>query len=249
MHTLRYEGSRSDRRAALARRGLDIALSSTLLLLTLPVLLVVAVGAALSLRAWPIFSQQRVGKDGAHFRFLKVRTLPRCTPAYIDKYQLDLWRIPAFCRLVRRLHLDELPQLLLVLRGEMSLVGPRPEMACLHDRMDPAFAMLRTSVRPGCTGLWQLSEANTGLIADAPQYDRTYLTRRTLRLDLWLLGRTTLRMIGLGRRIQLDDLPRWVGAVDHVSEVITLPGTSVALGDVQRPDTPASRVTALGAGR
>lgn len=57
---------------------------------------------------------------------------------------------------------------------------------------------MRTLVRPGCTGLWQVSEACTELISASPEYDGTYLARRTLRLDLWVLGRTALKMIGVG---------------------------------------------------
>src|SRR5687767_9703300 len=92
-------------------RLLDIVLSGGLLLLALPVLVIATIGSAVSLRAWPIFVQRRVGRDGRTFVFVKVRTLPVDTPAYVDKHQLDERRIPAFCRLLRRLHLDELPQL------------------------------------------------------------------------------------------------------------------------------------------
>ena len=154
--------------------------------------------------------QHRVGRNGTPFLFIKVRTLPVDTPSYIDKHQLDRTRIPAFCRLLRRLHLDELPQLALVLMGRMSLVGPRPEMACLHDDLPADFAELRTSVRPGCTGLWQISEGCTGLIASTPEYDSYYLEQRNLRLDLWVLGRTALKMAGISDPITFDDVPSWV---------------------------------------
>jgi lipopolysaccharide/colanic/teichoic acid biosynthesis glycosyltransferase len=198
------------RRGDVWRRALDIGMSSILLLLTLPVMLMAAVGSAAALRAWPFFTQERVGRHGRRFRFLKVRTLPVSTPGYIDKHQLDLAAIPAFCLLLRRLHLDELPHLLLVLRGEMSLVGPRPEMALLHDTLPREFADLRTSVRPGCTGLWQISDGCTELIAQSPEYDRYYLEKGTLRLDLWVLWRTALKMVCLGGTITLDDVPAWV---------------------------------------
>ena len=220
--TLRYDGSVADGRIDLYRRSLDMVLSAVLFAITLPLLVVLAVGSAISLQAWPFFTQDRVGRGGEMFRFVKIRTLPLDMPDYTDKHQLEHHRIPPFCRLLRRLHLDELPQLLLVLRGRMSLVGPRPEMAHLHDRMPADFAALRTSVRPGCTGLWQVSEACTGLIADAPEYDRTYLARRSLRLDLWLLARTGLKMVGLGGTVSLRDLPRWVGQRDQVTEIINL---------------------------
>lgn len=219
----------------LYRRGLDVTLSAVLLVLVLPILVMTAIGSAISLRAWPLFVQDRVGRDGKRFRFVKIRTLPVDMPGYVDKHQLDQRRIPPFCRLLRKLHLDELPQLALVLRGTMSLVGPRPEMACLHERMAPTFASLRTSVRPGCTGLWQVSAACTDLIGVSPEYDSTYLARRTLRLDVWVLFRTALKMVGLGRPVSLDDIPSWVGQRDQVTEVITLPDT-VTVSDAAMAD-------------
>lgn len=227
--------SRDDRIDAY-RRTFDVVLSVTLLLVVLPVILVTAVGSAVSLRAWPFFTQYRVGRGGDYFRFVKVRTLRPDVPGYTDKHRLDQSRIPAFCRLLRSLHLDELPQLLLVAQGKMSLVGPRPEMAYLHESMPDGFAELRTSVRPGCTGLWQISEASVGLIGDAPEYDRFYLANRSLRLDLWVLYRTALHMLGLGRALTLLDVPAWARRTeeDHlvvlndpaVSDTISLPATA-----------------------
>lgn len=188
-------------------RAIDLTVAALLLALCLPVLVVAAVGAAASLRANPFFLQQRVGWGGRPFRFVKIRTLPPEVPSYVDKHQLARWSIPPFCRLLRRLHLDELPQLLLVITGQMSLVGPRPEMAHLHEAMGTDFSSIRTSQRPGCTGLWQISTACTGLIADAPHYDLVYVERRTAWLDLWILYRTGLKMLGLGRLITVDDIP------------------------------------------
>jgi lipopolysaccharide/colanic/teichoic acid biosynthesis glycosyltransferase len=184
------------------------------------------IGSAVSLRAWPFFTQDRVGRNGQSFRLVKVRTLPVDTPGYIDKHQLDESRIPTFCRLLRRLHLDELPQLFLVLSGKMSLVGPRPEMAHLHERMYAEFADLRTSVRPGCTGLWQVSDACTDLIGQSPEYDCYYLAQRTLRLDVWVLSRTALKMAGLGGTVTLEDVPRWVGPADTLVDAVSLPDAS-----------------------
>lgn len=201
-------------RADMYRRAFDVAVSALLIVATLPILLVILVASAVVLRTGPVFSQERVGRDGQPFRFVKVRTLPLTVPAYVDKYELEHHRIPRLCQLLRSLHLDELPQLYLVLVGRMSLVGPRPEMACLHEQMTPAFAAERTAVRPGCTGLWQVSENATGLILDAPEYDRFYLAHRSLRLDLWILYRTALKMIGLARPITLAAVPPWARPAD-----------------------------------
>lgn len=191
------------------RRAFDILVSAMLAIVTLPIVVFAALGSAIALRAWPLFSQERVGKDGELFRFLKVRTLPTVVPSYIDKHELANYEIPAFCRFLRRRHLDELPQLYLVLAGRMSLIGPRPEMAHLHDSMEHEFGGQRTSVRPGCSGLWQLSESCTGLINAAPEYDRFYIENRSMRLDLWISLRTVMLMVGLGRCITLSDVPPW----------------------------------------
>ena len=198
-----------EQRCDVYRRALDIVVSATLGVIVLPIIVAAAIGSAVALRAWPFFVQDRVGKHGEPFRFVKVRTLPTDMPSYTDKHQLDHTRIPAFCRGLRRLHLDELPQLALVLRGHMSLVGPRPEMAYLHEQMPPAFAELRTSTRPGCTGLWQISESCSDLIGTAPEYDHFYLAHRALRLDVWVLLRTAMQMLGLERGVHLDDVPAW----------------------------------------
>jgi len=196
------------RRSDLYRRALDVAISLLLVVLTLPVLVVVTLISAVALRSWPLFVQDRVGRHGRTFRFAKVRTLPRQVPAYVDKHELARYEVPAVCQALRKLHLDELPQLVLVLLGRMSLVGPRPEMAHLHHDMG-AFGVERTAVRPGCTGLWQVSESCTGLIGAAPQYDRFYLDHRSLRFDLWILYRTALKMTGLAAGVSLDQVPRW----------------------------------------
>jgi lipopolysaccharide/colanic/teichoic acid biosynthesis glycosyltransferase len=193
----------------MTKRVLDLLLASVLLLVTLPITLVAAVGSAIVLRAWPFFVQRRTGLDGRPFRFLKIRTLPKGTPAALLKDELSTDDLPAFSRGLRRLHFDELPQLLLVLAGKMSLVGPRPEMVEFHDRLDAGFAAERTSVLPGCTGLWQISAGCTGLIGDAPEYDRFYLNHEGLRLDLWILGKTVRMMLGNARLVHLNDIPEW----------------------------------------
>lgn len=193
----------------MAKRASDLLIASVLLVVTLPIVLVAAIGSAISLRAWPFFVQERVGLDGRSFRFVKIRTLPADTPTYLLKNELRVEDLPRFTRALRRLHFDELPQLFLVLIGKMSLVGPRPEMVEFHERLDLDFAIDRTSVRPGCTGLWQIGAACTGLLGEAPEYDRFYLRHQSLRLDAWILWRTTRMMLGFGPLVHLEDVPEW----------------------------------------
>jgi lipopolysaccharide/colanic/teichoic acid biosynthesis glycosyltransferase len=111
-----------------------------LALVALPVIIVCALGSAIALRSWPFFVQPRVGYRGREFRFIKIRSLPRTTPVATDKYSLDGLSTNRFGQLLRRTHLDELPQLLLVPIGRMSLVGPRPEMPELLERYPTEFA-------------------------------------------------------------------------------------------------------------
>jgi len=195
------------------KRAFDLVVATATLIAVLPVLVVCCIGCAITLRANPFFVQTRIGQDNKPFRFVKLRTLPPATPRYVDKYQLDLVAVPRFTMWLRRLHLDELPQLLLVATGKMSLVGPRPEMPMLHDDYDPSFAHERTRVLPGCTGLWQIGDENHRLISEAPEYDRFYLYHRTFRLDLWIIGRSIRALLPGAVRVGLDDIPAWTGAL------------------------------------
>lgn len=193
-------------------RAFDLVVGSILLVLALPVILVTAIGSAVALRAWPFFVQDRVGRDGELFRFVKVRTLPPSTNAYADKYALSEVAIPTFTRLLRALHLDELPQLALVVTGRMSLVGPRPEMPGLSAQLPRHVARSRTLVRPGLTGLWQVSERCDGLIVEAPEFDAHYVQHHTVRLDLWIIAQTVVKIVRGGKgSITLADVPAWTG--------------------------------------
>jgi lipopolysaccharide/colanic/teichoic acid biosynthesis glycosyltransferase len=196
-------------RRAIGKRAIDIVVGSLLAALAIPVILLLAVGSAISLRAWPIFVQERVGLRGRIFRIPKLRTLPADTASAADKYALHGVRVPAFGRFLRRSHLDELPQLLLVPVGTMSLVGPRPEMPSVMARYPADFVVERTSMRPGCTCLWQLSTSADGLIFEAPEYDRTYLRHSGPLLDAWILYRTARALLPRASTIELGDLPAW----------------------------------------
>jgi lipopolysaccharide/colanic/teichoic acid biosynthesis glycosyltransferase len=201
----------------IAKRAFDVFVAGTLCVAAIPVIAVSAFGAAISLRAWPFFTQRRVGRDGRAFRFVKLRTLPRETPRYASKYEIDQSSIPPFCKLLRLLHVDELPQLFLVVSGRMSLVGPRPEMPHLHGELDPIFAERRTSVRPGCSGLWQVSSHCHEMIFEHPEFDDHYLENRTMRLDLWILSRTARLMIPTSNRrlVSLREVPAFSGYVEE----------------------------------
>jgi lipopolysaccharide/colanic/teichoic acid biosynthesis glycosyltransferase len=216
-------------RAAAAKRATDMTVALVLILVTLPVMVVALVGTALSLRTWPFFSHERIGRNGTPFRMVKFRTLPASTPAYAAKYDLAEVDVPWFCRTLRRLHLDELPQLFLVLTGSMALVGPRPEMAHLCAEFDPAFAARRAQVRPGCTGLWQISDRCDRLIHEHPEFDELYLRHQSLSFDLWIIARSARNLLPGGHVVTFDEVVDHLGILDLADrpEVIDAPGEVV----------------------
>jgi len=143
-----------------AKEVMDIVLGFLLLVLSLPILLCCAILIKLTSRGPIFFTQIRVGQQGKHFRMHKLRTM------YSDAETRSgaVWcgdkdpRIVAACRWMRRSHVDELPQLLNVIKGEMSLVGPRPERPEILDELEETYPDIRKrlTVKPGITGLAQI---------------------------------------------------------------------------------------------
>jgi lipopolysaccharide/colanic/teichoic acid biosynthesis glycosyltransferase len=195
---------------AARKRAVDIVVGGALCLITLPLMLVLAIGVAISLRAWPFFVQSRPGWRGQEVTIVKLRTLATSTPRYMDKHTLGIesMKLPFLCRLMRRTHLDELPQIYSVVAGEMSLVGPRPALPAHVEPIDGEFDLTRRSVRPGCTGLWQLSVASSDTATSAPRFDLFYLRHASTRLDLWIMVRTVGWVLGLVKPIEIVDIPQ-----------------------------------------
>jgi lipopolysaccharide/colanic/teichoic acid biosynthesis glycosyltransferase len=191
-----------------AKRAFDLVAGVALSTVTAPIIVLLAVGSAVSFRAWPLFVQKRLGRGGRPFCFVKLRTLPTDTPVDADKYTIAATTTTRWGRFLRASHLDELPQCWLVVTGRMSLVGPRPEMPALAARFDATFMRERLAVRPGITGPWQVSAACSGLIGEAPEFDRLYLAHAGPRLDAWVLLRTTGVLVGL-RPLPLERFPAW----------------------------------------
>lgn len=207
---LSERGARTVSPATLAaKRVLDLLLGIPLCFLVVPVVGVLALALAVRHRINPFFVHDRIGYRGTVIRIPKLRTLPPSTHPYADKTVATLEPPGRFARMLRRTHLDELPQLFLVPSGRLSLVGPRPRMLSEVQAFDdPDFDVISTSVPPGCTGLWQISVAQGGRVSDHPEYAYFYVEHRTLRLDLWILWRTFRQAIGASP-ITLHDTPRW----------------------------------------
>jgi lipopolysaccharide/colanic/teichoic acid biosynthesis glycosyltransferase len=189
-----------------AKRGIDISGALLGVVVLTPVMLVVALAVAATSPGAPLFRQRRVGRAGREFRMWKFRTMvagaERLRPLLIgdsrDADWLDLEhdpRVTPLGRLLRRTSLDELPQLLNVLCGDMSLVGPRPLPLEEHARI-PAWASGRSGVRPGVTGLWQVRGRAALGFTQMLALDCEYVRQASLWLDLTILLRTVPAVLG-----------------------------------------------------
>lgn len=172
------------------KRAMDIIGSVVLLALTAPLWLVVPPLIRRETGASAIFEQTRIGLDGEPFTMLKFRTMrPEADPYAPSPTDEADERITPIGRWLRRFSLDELPQLINVLRGEMSLVGPRPEMPFIVERYQP-WQRLRLQVRPGLTGLWQILGRKDLPLVENIEYDFYYINNRSLLMDLVIIMRT-----------------------------------------------------------
>lgn len=191
-----------------SKRAAEFVVALVLATLTLPLQLLCLALSAASFRANPLFMQTRVGRGQQPFRFMKIRSLPTEAPSEAPKGEIALVANSWVGKILRRTHLDELVQLWSVVTGTMSLVGPRPEMLGLSSTYPSDFVELRTTVRPGVTGLWQISVGSQGLIGETPQFDAFYVVNSNWRLDLWICVRTVSKMVG-GQMVELADVPDW----------------------------------------
>lgn len=185
---------RSTRRIAyeLLKRVCDLAGSLLLLILGIPVFLLLALLIKMDSPGPCLFGQDRVGQDGVLFTMFKFRTM-RLSAAPYDYSPRDSSdpRITRIGRFLRRTSLDELPQLLNVLQGRMSLVGPRPEMPFIVEQYTERHSQ-RLQVKPGLTGLWQLSGDRAFLIHENIEYDLYYIQHRNFFMDLAILLHTSI---------------------------------------------------------
>ena len=176
-----------------AKRGkylLDFVAAFFLILIFSPLMIIIAILIKLSSRGPVFFSHKRVGINNKLFVIHKFRSLHIDTPSYSEKPESNEdVRITSIGKWIRKTSLDELPQLFNVLKGEMSLVGPRPEMPFLAEKYE-AWENIRHLVRPGMTGLWQLSPRRRGTIRDGIPVDLEYIENISLWNDFKILMRT-----------------------------------------------------------
>lgn len=170
------------------KRGFDLIVSLTALLLLAPLLLLLALLVRWKLGAPVLFSQRRPGLRGRVFTLWKFRTMTDACAAD-GRLLPDAERLTAFGRWLRGTSLDELPELLNVVRGDMSLVGPRPLLVRYLERYSPEQAR-RHEVRPGLTGWAQINGRNASSWAERLRLDVWYVDHRGFWLDLRILART-----------------------------------------------------------
>jgi lipopolysaccharide/colanic/teichoic acid biosynthesis glycosyltransferase len=165
------------------------------MLVLLPLFLLIAVAIKLDSTGPVFFRHYRVGKDGERFMLWKFRSMKTNVAMYEDspRSAVDV-RLTLVGRWIRRLSFDEMPQLINVLKGEMSLVGPRPEMPFIVARYHPVERE-RLVAKPGITGLWQISPARAFPIHENLHYDLHYIRNQNFVLDCMIILRTITAVI------------------------------------------------------
>ncbi len=167
------------------KRAIDFLVAGGLIAMTAPLWLVVALSIRLSDGGPVFFGQQRLGLNDRPFTMWKFRTMVP-DASRVGGYQTLTGdsRITPIGRWLRRTSIDELPQLLNVLKGDMSLVGPRPDVPRQREAYDPDAWVRRCSVRPGMTGLAQVMHKRNGKTRPRIEYDLEYVARRGPMMDL-----------------------------------------------------------------
>lgn len=193
------------------KRCFDFITAVVLILLSLPLLIVISLAIKLTSKGPVLFVQERVGLGGKPFKFYKFRSMAHNNDTKIHeefmqklirgeieaeageespKFKMDKDpRITPFGHFIRKTSLDELPQLFNVLNGSMSLVGPRPPIP-YEVQAYKSWHLHRLSIKPGVTGLWQVSGRSSLAFDDMVQLDLEYIERRSILLDLKILFQT-----------------------------------------------------------
>ncbi len=197
------KGFRNHGAAEITARIVSVVAAVVGLLLVSPVLATIALLVKLDSRGPVLFVQERAGRNGKPFGLLKFRTMRPDTNNTSEWVRDNTHRITRVGWYLRRFRLDELPQLINVLRGEMNLVGPRPHPTCNHTvfTKEIAYYRVRSSVRPGVTGWAQIRYGYANDLEEETEkmrYDLYYIKNRSLGLDLRILAQTVVTML-LGR--------------------------------------------------
>ena len=176
------------------RRPLEVSAVLVLAMVCIPIVAVMALAIKLESPGGVFFRQERVGKNGRHFTLYKLRTMHTSAPAYSYKLPSAHPYITRVGRFLRRSGLDEVPQFWNVLKGDLSLIGPRPEMPFIVAEYDD-WHHERHIVRPGITGWWQVNNRNDEPMHEALSYDFYYLSKIGPVIDAVIVARTFMVML------------------------------------------------------
>ncbi len=171
------------------KRAIDFVLAATGILLTAPLMLVLMFAIFLDSGSPTLFQQDRVGKNRKVFTCFKLRTMPQST-ANVASHQLPDVEMTKLGRFLRRFKLDELPQLVNVLLGQMSLVGPRPCLPTQSQLIELRSAKHIFDLRPGITGLAQINDVDMSDPVRLVSFEEKYLAQSTLVMDFRILTAT-----------------------------------------------------------
>lgn len=172
------------------KRAFDCSFAIFTLLITSPFFPLIVLLIRLDSEGPAILSQERIGYKGRRFKLYKFRTMAKNTPLYMRAPERsDDPRITRMGRILRRYSIDELPQLLNVIKGDMSIVGPRPEMPFIAERYE-SWQKIRLEVKPGITGLWQILGRKDRPLLENIHYDLYYIYQRSFLLDLAIILET-----------------------------------------------------------
>ncbi|MCB0994495.1 MAG: sugar transferase [Acidimicrobiales bacterium] len=192
------------------KRAFDVGVGLLLLVLLSPVLVVISLAVKLTSRGPVLFTHERIGRGGQPFHMYKFRSMRhdaeemlQADPVLWEQYRANDFKLPAendprvtrVGRILRKTSLDELPQLLNVLFGHMSLVGPRPVILTELDECYGQYRAAYCSVRPGMTGLWQTSGRSSVAFPERAELDARYVDEMSPGLDLRILFRTLIEVV------------------------------------------------------
>ncbi len=173
------------------KRVIDILASLAVLLLLLPILVLISCIIYLQDFGPVIFKQKRVGKDGTVFNFYKFRSMPVNTPN-VESHETKKLTITPFGKLIRRTNIDELPQLINILKGDMSLIGPRPPIVSQQELIELRETNGALSCKPGLTGLAQVNSYDHMSVEAKAKFDGIYVKNITFIGDVKIVLQTLL---------------------------------------------------------
>jgi exopolysaccharide production protein ExoY len=206
-----FAGSDRPGLSGLVSRGIDIVFASLLLIAVLPILVLVAIALQLDSPGKLFFVQRRIGLGGVTFPCIKFRTMCENADEVLERHLAEdeqarsEWaadfklrndpRVTRLGAMVRRYSIDEFPQLINIIRGDMAVVGPRPIIASEIVKYSDSFAAY-CSVKPGLTGLWQVSGRNNVSYQRRVMLDRFYVQRKSIAFDMKILALTVPAVLG-----------------------------------------------------